>query len=280
MLVKRTIRTLLAFSICATLAGIGAARSVSAATPHEMARQIDGQPNTFYWAVIVGISDYAGRTQDLPGSANDAYALRDHLKRLGWRDDHIFLVTNRGATRDNILKGIRWLASKTNNRSAAIFHFSGHELPTRTTADGDNETQDVQIRTHDNRFIIDGDLGREMGRVKAARMWIDLSLCRAGGFNDAGMYKAGRVITYASPQKELAYEDSGIRHSVFSYHQIVEGMARKKADRNRDGQVTVEEAFWYSRQPVWNWTRSKQHPAISDQLSGDFSITPPRAPSG
>ncbi len=256
---------------------IGGVTAAQAGPAQDAARQIDGSPNTFYWAVIIGISDYAGKTQDLPGSANDAYAMRDHLKRLGWRDDHIYMLTNSGATRDNILRGIRWLASKTNYRSAAIFHFSGHEMPTRTTADGDNEAQDVQIRAHDNRFIIDGDLGRELGRVKAGRMWIDMSLCRAGGFNDAGIPGKNRIVTYASPQKELAYEDSSLRHSVFSYYLVAQGMGKKLADQNRDGKVSVEEAFWWARTRTTDRTSGRQHPAMNDQYSGDFSITPPAA---
>jgi len=265
-----------ALSSLALLTG-GPTRAGSA---HDNARQVDGQPSTFYWAVLIGISDYAGATEDLAGSANDARAMRDHLLSLGWRSDHIYVVTDKSATRDGILKAIRWLASKANNRSAAIFHFSGHEWPMRTTADGDNEARDVAIRTHENKFIIDGDLGREMNKVNAHRFWIDMSLCRAGGFSDAGMIKPGRVLTYSSPESELSYEDPGVGHSVFSYYSIVQGMRSGHADKNGDGQVSVEEAFWYSRMPVINRTDGRQHPEIVDKLSGDFSITPPKpAPS-
>ncbi len=246
-----------------------------AGSAHDNARQIDGQPNTFYWAVLVGVSDYAGKTQDLKGSANDARALRDHLKSLGWRDDHIYVLTDSGATKAGILRAIRWLASKTNSRSTAIFQFSGHEQPTRTSADGDNEARDVQIRAYDNRFIIDGDLGKEMGRVKAGRMWINMALCRAGGFSDRGMTGPGRVITYSSPESELSYEDPNVGHSVFAYYSIVQGMRQKMADRNRDGKISVEEAFVYSRNPVIDRTGGRQHPAMTDGLKGDFSITPP-----
>ena len=247
-----------------------------AGTAHDNARQVDGQPATFYWAVLIGISDYAGNTDDLKGSARDAYALRDHLLKLGWRNDHIYVVTDRAATRGGILKSIRWLASKTNNRSAAVFHFSGHEWPMRSTSDGDNESRDVAIRAYDNTFILDGDLGREMNAVNAKRFWIDLSLCRAGGFSDAGMIKPGRVLTYSSPESELSYEDPNVGHSVFSYYSIVQGMRDGHADKNGDGQISVEEAFWFSRMPVIDRTGGRQHPLIIDKLGADFSITPPK----
>lgn len=270
---------MLAAALLAGLAVVPSSTPAGAGEAHDKARQIDNQPSTFYWAVIVGISDYAGRTQDLSGSARDAQALRDHLKSLGWLDDHIYLLTDRSATKANILKGIRWLASKTNNRSAAVFHFSGHEQPFRTSSDGDNEKRDVALRAYDNQFILDGDLGKEMGKVKAARVWVNLSVCRAGGFSDKGMVGNGRVLTYSSPESQLSYDDPNVRHSVFGYYSILKAMKERQADRNRDGKITVEEAFWWARQPVIDRTGGRQHPAITDKLSGDFSITPPPPPA-
>lgn len=240
------------------------------------ARQIDGVPNTFYWAVIVGITDYAGSTPDAYGSAADAWTLRRHLLSLGWRSDHIYMVSNLAATRDQILRAIRWLAGKTNNRSLAVFHYAGHEMPFRTTSDGDAEVQDVAIRAADNRFILDGELGRELGRVNAYRMWIHISACRAAGFSDPGMSKPNRVITWASAPTELAYASQSINYSWFGYYMIVQGMQNKVADANRDGRVSVEEAFWYSRGPVLRWTANKQHPWMADRWQGEFVLSPPR----
>lgn len=239
------------------------------------ARQIDGQPATFYWAVIVGATDYAGSTPNAPGSAEDAWSLRDHLLSLGWRSDHIYTVTNLGMTRDNILKAIRWMASKTNGRSLAIFHYSGHEKPTRTTADGDNETQDVQLWAADNRYIPDGELARELSRVRSYRSWFHISACRAAGFSDSGMFAGGRVVTWSSTQSELSWGDASLKASVFNHFMINQGMRKRLADANRDGNVTVEEAFWYSRRPVMDRTSNRQHPIMDDRWPGDFSLKPP-----
>lgn len=240
------------------------------------ARQIDGVPSTFYWAVIVGITDYAGSTVDAFGSAADAWTLRRHLLSLGWRSDHIYMVTSLSATKDQILRAIRWLAGKTNSRSLAVFHYAGHEMPFRTTADGDAETQDVAIRAADNRFILDGELGRELGRVNAYRMWIHISACRAAGFSDPGMSKPNRVITWASAPTELAYTSQALNYSLFGYYLIVQGLLNKVADANRDGRVSVEEAFWYSRGPVTRWTANRQHPWIADRWPGEFLLAVPR----
>lgn len=268
----RARRGLAATSVAAALIlwpGVPAQASVWTAT------QVDGVPNTFYWAAIVGVTDYWGSTADATGSARDAAALRDHLLSLGWRSDHIYMVTSLSATRDGILRAIRWLASKTNGRSLAVFHYAGHEKPFRTTADGDSEARDVAIWASDNRYILDGELGRELAAVRAYRMWIHISACRAGGFSDAGTSAVNRVITYSSPEGELSYVDAGINHSWFGYYTIVQGMRNRAGDANADGRVSVEEAFWYARTRVTAKTGGLQHPVMSDRWPGDFHLKPP-----
>lgn len=240
--------------------------------------QTPGQPATYHWALIIGINDYAPPTKDNVGSYQDAKALRAHLLSLGWRDDHIMLITNRAATRSKILSGIAWLASKTTAESTAVFHYSGHEKPYSSDVDGDGEARDVAIWAADNKLLVDGDLGDALGRVRASKMWINLAVCRAGGFNDPGMLKSGRVITYSSPESELSYEDPDLQHSVFGWHSIVQGMRNREADANGDGIVSVEEAFSYAKPLVTEHTSGRQHPTIADSYSGSFTLKVPPAP--
>lgn len=235
-------------------------------------------PASNYWALLIGINDYAGSTRDNVGSYQDARDLRKYLLRLGWHPDHITLIGNRDATATRIIQGIRWLASKTNSSSVVVFHYAGHEKPLRTSSDGDNESRDVAIWTADNKLILDGKLGKEMNKVRAAKMWIDLAVCRAGGFSDAGMIKSGRLITYSSPESELSYEDPGLHHSVFGWYLVMEGLRQGLGDLNGDGIVTVEEAYKYSRPHVIDRTSGRQHPKITDKLSGQLNLRPPAPP--
>lgn len=233
-------------------------------------------PATNYWALLIGINDYAGSTRDNVGSYQDARDLRKHLLSLGWHSDHIALIANRDATATRIIQGIRWLASKTDSSSVVVFHYAGHEKPLRTSSDGDNESRDVALWVSDNKLILDGVLGREMNKVAAAKMWIDMAVCRAGGFSDAGMVKSGRILTFSSPESELSYEDPGLHHSVFGWYMIMEGMRQNLGDSNGDGVVTVEEAYSYSRPYVIERTDGKQHPKVTDQLSGQLNLAPPQ----
>ncbi|HJR18756.1 MAG TPA: caspase family protein [Actinomycetota bacterium] len=235
-------------------------------------------PASNYWALLIGINTYKGSWRDNVGSYQDARDLRKHLLALGWRSDHITLIGNKDATASRIIQGIRWLASKTNSSSVVVFHYAGHEKPLRTKSDGDNEKRDVAIVSTEGKLITDGRLGKEMNKVRAARMWIDLAVCRAGGFNDAGMVKTGRVLTFSSPESELSYEDPGVHHSVFGWYLIMEGLRQGLGDQNGDGVVTVEEAYKYARPYVIKRTGGRQHPKITDKLSGQFALRVPPPP--
>ncbi|MGZ4121087.1 MAG: caspase family protein [Actinomycetota bacterium] len=242
--------------------------------PHQMAAtQVSSDPHTTRWAFIIGINPYPYPTPDLIGAHNDAVSLWQSLVNLGWRKDHIALLLDGYGAASHIIDGIRWLASKTTSSSTVVFHYSGQETYTRTTADGDNETMDIELVGADNRTILDGVLGREMNRVAAGHMWIDFATCRSAGFSDYGMVKTGRILTYSSKQSEWSYEDPRLKHSVFSYYEIVSGLYYKHADSNRDGKVSVEEAFYYSRNPTTISTGYKQHPQMIDKVYGYMYLT-------
>jgi hypothetical protein len=233
---------------------------------------------TNFWALLIGINDYAGSTKDNVGSYQDARDLRKYLLSKNWHSDHIVLLGNRQATASMIIQSIRWLASKTNGSSVVVFNYSGHEKPFRTSSDGDNEKRDIGLWASDNRFILDGNLGHEIDKVRASRMWINLAVCRAQGFNDRGMIKTGRVLTFASPESELAYEDPYAHYTVAGWFIIIEAMTRGYGDTNRDGLVSVEEAFRYARPRVIERTSGRQHPVITDKLSGNFYLVAPAPP--
>lgn len=254
--------------------------SFAAAYPAQARATRTTGPGGNFWALIIGINDYAGSTRDNIGSYQDATALRTHLLGLGWRSDHVLLIGNRSATRTRIIQGLQWLASKTDGASTVVFHYSGHERPYSSDVDGDGESRDVALWAADNKLIVDGDLGTMLGAVRAGKMWLNFAVCRAGGFDDPGTVKPGRLITYSSPEWELSYEDPAVGHSVFGYFSIVEGMRSQRADANGDELTTVQEAFAYARPRVINRTSNRQHPSMVDSYGRSFSLVAGATPSG
>lgn len=242
------------------------------AFPAQAAASVDpAVPASNHWALLIGINEYAAGTRDNIGSYQDARDLRKYLLRRGWKGDHIVLLGERTATASMILQSIRWLASKTDGASTVIFNYSGHEEPRHYGG-----TRHIMLHASDNRFIADTQLARELGRVSAEKMWINLAVCRAGGFNDPGLVKAGRVVTFSSPESELSYEDPRVHHSVFGWYMIMESMVYGYADSNADGDATPEEAFRYAKSRVTARTSGLQHPFMIDRLAGQFHLVPPK----
>jgi hypothetical protein len=238
------------------------------------ATQNSSDPASSYWALLIGINDYSGSTPSNVGSRQDAEALGQYLVKLGWRGDHIFLLRDLNATASHIIDATRWLASKTTSTSTVVFHYAGHENWRHSSSERDG--RDIGIWAADNRMIYEKSVGTELGRVRASRMWIDFATCRAAGFDEPGMVKAGRVLTYSSTKPEFSYEDPRLHHSVFGWFMVMQAMTGRKADANRDGKVTVEEAFSYSKNRVVSYTSSNQHPMIIDKAGGRMSLAVPK----
>jgi hypothetical protein len=267
------------YSAAGTVSSSSVSSWIKSKYPKQAGATQTSDPATRYWALLIGLNDYAGSTADNVGSRQDAESLQTVLLRLGWRSDHIILIKDRDGTASHIIDGIRWLASKTNSSSTAVFHYAGHENWTRTTSDGDNESRDVEIWAADNRMIIDGTLGKEFNRITAGHMWIDFATCRAAGFSDPGMIKSGRVLTYSSPENEYSYEDPRLHHSVFGWFMINQSLYGGKGNTNHDKTITVEEAFNYARPNVYSYTHGAQRPVMIDKTNGAFSLRVPPKPA-
>ncbi len=233
-------------------------------------------PATHSWALLIGINDYSGSTESNVGSRQDAESLNTYLQRLGWRSDHILLLRDLPATASHIVEAIRWLASKTDSSSTVIFHYAGHE--NWRPSSSEDTGREVGIWAADNRMIYEKALGQELGRVRAAHMWLDFATCRAAGFDEPGMVKSGRVLTYSSTKSEFSYEDPSLHHSVFGWFVINQALVGKKGDANHDGKITVEEAFAYAKNRVANYTGGAQHPVIVDKAGGKMTLTIPPKP--
>lgn len=229
------------------------------------------------WAVLIGINDHQGPTRDNIGSRQDAELLRAHLLDLGWRDDHIVLLTDDLAVRDNLEEAISWLARKTDEDSVAIFHYSGHTKQWwGRDMDGDGEIPDEGLWPSDNDRIPDGEFVARMAAVDAGRLWINIAACEAAGFADPGLARPGRTMTFSSREDEKSYEEPRENLSIWGHHLIKRGMVERLADTNGDGRVTVEEAFHFAVPPAAErsviGSHGSQNGVIIDQDPAPFAL--------
>jgi hypothetical protein len=249
---------------------------------HAAAIQDPADPATLRWAVLIGINEHAGTTRDNLGSRQDAEALAAHLRGLGWRDDHVLLLTDAMATRENVIEAIRWLERKTDATSVSVFHYTGHtkQWP-GWDVDGDGERTDEALWPSDNRHISDGEWAALMAPI-AGRMWINIGACEAAGYLDPGVAGPNRIVTFSSAEDEKSYEDPGAGHSVWGYELVINGLRRTHGDTNGDGAVTVEEAVNFAIPRAASRTQNQRYGpqtgGVDDRVEGDFRLDVPQPP--
>jgi hypothetical protein len=208
------------------------------------------------WALIVGVDHFLGATRSNFGAVNDAADFRSALLKAGFADDHIRVLTDGGANASDIRTGLRWLVDHSSPSSLSVFHYSGHVKQTGSTE---------YLWPHDNSFIPDTDLAGSIRQLKG-QAWVDISGCEAAGF-DEGISAPNRLFTASSGSSEKSYEIPDAGHSVFSLLLAQKGLLNGEADANRDGRVSVQEAFAFAAarapQITAGQSQGAQHPVMA-----------------
>lgn len=234
---------------------------------HAAARQVEGEPETFHWAVIIGPDRYQGSTGNTLGSVADARVLTETLHARGWRGDHVLTLTDAAATGANIRRAFDWLAAKTDERSTVVVSFSGH-MDHR----GSGEGTTAALWTHDNQRIWPGELGNALGAVEADRMWLSFQGCHAAGLAAPGVEGERRLVTYSSRAAEKSYEDPEVGHSVMGNYLFREGLAQGWGNDGNTAGASVQGAFDWAAPRANTRTAGQQTPVISDRLGEPFTL--------
>jgi hypothetical protein len=140
-------------------------------------------------AVIVGISDYKGWTNDLLFCDNDAEDLRDALFRDSehWNSgSYLSVLIDADATVGGISSAIAGMELATAGTSdVCVFFFSGHG-GTQDDADGDGDETtpgddlDETLVAHDGD-VLDDDLSSWLSAFTTQRVCVIIDTCYAGG---------------------------------------------------------------------------------------------------
>jgi peptidoglycan/xylan/chitin deacetylase (PgdA/CDA1 family)/uncharacterized caspase-like protein len=266
--------------------GPDATRGLDAATQTPPAPTMN--PYRESWAAVIGIDTYETWPK-LSYAANDAQAVRDMLlKKYNFKDDHVFLLLDKQATRQNILSllGDKLANPDLVKRDDRVFVFFAGHGATRHLASG-----------RDLGYIIpvDGDLSNYEGQAISMTNFQDvaeaipakhlffvmdscysgLALTRGAGGLPIGNYlmeisrrTARQIFTAGGADQQVA--DNGPNgHSVFTWTllQALDG----RADLNGDGVITATELAAYVTPAVS--ALSHQTPAFGNlpgSEGGDF----------
>lgn len=154
-------------------------------------------------ALLVGINDYK-KANDLRGCVNDVLDMHFSLRSLfKFRTREIRVLTDKRATKANIIHRLQWLVKDAKPGDFLIFHFSGHGSQIRDR-DGDElvDHLDELICPHDmnwdGTYITDDELNKIFSRVpEGVLLEVFLDCCHSGtGLKEMGL----------APSPELAVE--------------------------------------------------------------------------
>lgn len=244
------------------------------------------------YALLVGVSEYQDvHIPKLRFTASETQKLAEVLiNHCGVRRENIWLLLNAAATKSNIEKAMYELARTAKPDDGVLIYFSGHgsRIPDR---DGDEEDNIDEvflpydaIATREETYIVDDLLGYWVSRIVSENVVVVFDTCYSGGqariasivarsvdvFSDVSALgpgssmvkdiftnptaRRGRVVLAASRDGEPAWEDVELQSGVFTYY-LINGIRDKKADLNRDEEVTIDELAEFIKRGVEGWSR-------------------------
>lgn len=148
-------------------------------------------------AVMVGINEYQDPANNLKGCGNDVLNMRHILKTyLGFSNNDFRIVTDRRATKDEILSRLAGMVANARSGDFMVFFFSGHGGQIRDRngdelSDGMDEILCPYDMNWDRTYILDDDLDAIFSRIPdGAVLEVFLDCCHAGAVPDGAGYRS------------------------------------------------------------------------------------------
>lgn len=236
------------------------------------------------YAIVIGICDYPGTTNDICVSDGDAKNMHDALvSKYGYAEENVHLLRDMGATYSSIADAVDAVRAEVLPGDEVVFFFSGHGTTGRVN-DGDAEKLDEGIVSHNGTSLVaiwDGQLKGWFSGFNTSRIIFIFDSCKAGGMNDVA--KDGRVVVMSSAEAEnsFVYTNGAFGEGLFSHFFVNEGILLNEADSYNqlnvpDMSVAVEEASVYAKEKVSLFANTylwhSQTVNVSDLFTNDLVL--------
>mgnify|MGYP000197464177 CR=1 FL=1 len=230
------------------------------------------------WAVIIGINDYKHMPK-LNYAVNDAVAIKEMLmSKYNFKEDHIKLILNEEATKDNITQGFHQLLQKAKEKDRVVIFYAGHgetytlpsggEMGYLIPVDGNPEELYLTSIPMSELYEI-----AQMSYAKHILYLVDACYSGLAITSNRGISRStpsyfkkitsekGRQIITAGSKDELVIERSEWGHSAFTKN-ILTGLGKGSADIDGDGIVTANELGEFLTERVHDETAGAHTPQI------------------
>lgn len=243
-------------------------------------------PHTTY-AVVAAVADYkVGSNNDLKETVHDAekfYALLTDPKGMAVPANQIRFLTDANATRDNILKQMKYIFGFAQPQDRVIFYFSGHgAVGEFIPYDVDPTSQETILETGLSHQDV-----KEMFRDCQARNKFCLAdACHSASIDqtrklqsvskkddDLNDSSLNVMVLMSSRANETSMETRELGQGLFSYY-LLRGL-RGEADGNRNRTVTAREIFDYLSTNVATYAQrhgGAQHPVAFGHFEDDMPL--------
>jgi uncharacterized caspase-like protein len=289
-------KTLICFTLVLTLfAGIVAAQT------QRDPKALVVEQNVRRWAILVGVNDYV-KFGDLKYCVSDVTGLRDELLKHGYEEKRIFCLTTRShdgvnfqPTYANIDRTVKQVLKQLQKGDQLLIVLSGHGLmisgksyycpedaddaqPKTTLLDIEQLYQIVEQSKATNKMLIvdacrnrPSDSTVEIPDNVVQQTSQDPLKGRKAASGAKGIEKlppppAGIVLLTSCNEGEYSFEDSNLKHGVFTHFLI--NAVQGKADMNNDGLISLLELSNYVCEETPLYTMKKFSAAQTPYLAG------------
>lgn len=216
------------------------------------------------WALVVGVSNFADSDLNLKYAAKDAIDFGKFLESgAKFAPDHVKVITDKDATRDNIIKqlGTGWLGRLARPNDLVVVYVSSHGSVSRDEAGGVNFL--VAHDTQANALLGTGIPMQWLSQiikeqVHSDRVVVILDVCHSGAVSggqkgltrDTNKFDpakldvgAGQAIICSSAPEQVSWESKNYANSVFT-KRLIEALQQEKSS------VDLNKAYAYLKEQV------------------------------
>lgn len=197
------------------------------------------------YGVFAGITAYDSRP--LYGCADDATFLAEAFRArnlMSAAEQRV--LTDRNATKQAFLEGIRWLAERASPSDVVIVFYSGHgnqqAAPEGDTLELDHLDETIQLI---DGPLTDTEVAAAFEGVHAQVAILALDSCHSGGFEDDFVTRAGRVGLFSSDHDVLSDTAEPHRAGGYLSWHLRRGVLGEADRRPADGFLQVGELSDY-----------------------------------
>ena len=159
------------------------------------------------YALIIGISDYEGTSNDLEYCDDDAVDWKNFLQGEGYS---VTMLTDNQATADNIEAALYDLLADEDGDDYVVLTYSGHGAKYRNYGSC--------IISHDLYYMTHGYFESFFDMAESQHIYFAFDACQIGGFQ--GLVETNRVGAFASNTKYSYDGDGSMENGVFTYYQM------------------------------------------------------------